>query len=186
MQVLGFLGRAGSGKDTAADMLSRMISGKQVRLSFAQPLKDALTTLFMMDKTAFTDREKKETPMEEYYGKSPRELAQWLGTDIFRNQFDKEFWTSRLRKSLVQLESEGNTHYVLVTDVRFLNEAEMLLDYGAKLVYVDSSKRQTPVKQAHESEMEIDFILAKLKGNIAVLDNNGTLQELENNIQYLI
>ena len=83
--VIGFAGKARSGKDTAGKYL--VDEYQFLRYSFAQPLKDATKIMFHL-----TDKqiENKEKPAEPW-GRSPRELYQKVGTDIARN-IDVNVW----------------------------------------------------------------------------------------------
>lgn len=136
--LIGLHGAARSGKDTVADWLKHKYGFKT--LSYAGPLKEGISKLFDIPMDTLCDDKKKEA-VDPRWGKSPREIMQWLGTDIFRKQVDEEFWVKhmgwRLEKLLVE---QGEC--VVITDIRFDNEAELLKAYPHSEVWkIDASKR---------------------------------------------
>lgn len=95
-----------------------------------------------------------------------RKTLQWWGTDIRRAQKDS-YWVDRLLDQVVPaLEADTS---VLVTDVRFPNEADALLDIGGFVIRLDVSREiqaarlfqrdgveLTPDKENHKSEISLD------------------------------
>ena len=81
--IIGFLGKSGSGKDTCCDYLVRNYG--YTKMTFAKPLKDAVGILFDLSHDQLYS--KKEV-IDKRWNKSPRELLQYFGTDVIRNNFD--------------------------------------------------------------------------------------------------
>ncbi|CAK9041515.1 Putative deoxynucleotide monophosphate kinase (DNK) (dNMP kinase) [Durusdinium trenchii] len=152
--LIGLTGPAGSGKDTIARHLCEKHGF--VAVSFAGPLKDAAAILFGVDRERFDDRVGKEAMIGRLQ-KSPRELLQWLGTDAMRREFGpNEEVIGRLQKSPRELlqwlgtdamrrefgpnvllhsmdaQIQGKKK-VVVSDVRFDNEAEFVKYRGGKV-----------------------------------------------------
>ena len=117
--VIGLTGPAGSGKDTIANYMCSVHGF--TKISFAGPLKSAISSLFTISPGIWEDRVLKEEVIEEW-GKSPRELAQWLGTDILRKHIDDEIFIKTTRRAIRDLDK------VVVSDVRFDNEARMIIN----------------------------------------------------------
>ena len=135
MKIIGLCGEKGSGKDTICEFLSKIYNVK--RVAFADPLKESLKDLFLWNDDTFS-REKKEM-IDEYWGVSPRQMCQILGTDVIRNSiFDKfnniikvknneykvSFWIKRIHKELEELLNIDDTNLYnfyngLDCDVRF-------------------------------------------------------------------
>ncbi len=84
-RLIGFAGKARSGKDTAGEYL--VDNYNFLRYSFAQPLKDATKIMFGLTDEQINDKEKAAEP----WGMSPRDLYQRVGTDIARN-IDVNVW----------------------------------------------------------------------------------------------
>lgn len=122
-RVIGLLGKARSGKSTAAQYLGRKY-GYHI-LSFALPLK-------MLVAKALVDTPP-PIPKEEWLGHIytnrtafTRWLLQYVGTDIAR-ALDPDIW---IKKSSAQLQEHMDLgHRVVFEDVRFFNEANMITAY---------------------------------------------------------
>ena len=180
-KIIGMVGRAGAGKDTAADILKRNLEedGWNVSVSaFASPIKEALGLVFLLPPRHFHDRDLKEKPMDELYGRSPRELCQWFGTNVMRDGVDSDIWLNRMWR-FVEI-SEFDTF--IITDVRFMNEAKSIVEKGGKLIYLDADARLPKLPEnAHVSELEQYRIRDTF--DPIVVKNNGTLESFTKEIQ---
>ena len=192
--IIGLLGFIGSGKGTAGDIL---VENNFTALSFAGSLKDAVSSIFGWDRALLEGdteesrvfRETIDTFWSVKFNKSitPRYILQYFGTEVCRENLLDGIWVDSLERKIQQYDN------VVITDVRFKNEISFLKSIGAVFVQID--RRQTrpnwygyldsldksvfdayAVSQnIHKSEYDwygnphIDYII----------DNNGTLQELE-------
>ena len=125
MMIIGVVGQKFSGKDTFADYLCKHYDFE--KKAFASSLKKVCMAAFHLTEEQLNLPEQKEK-IHEYWGKSPRELMQMVGTELFRNHFDKEIWTKNMFLDLKG--SQGKK--IVVSDVRFENEMQFLIDYGVK------------------------------------------------------
>lgn len=99
VNIIGFIGRKHSGKDSAANIVrdATPVDTKVLRFAFADRLKSVCTELFAFpDKSYFHDQDKKEVVHPEYSSMTPREIMQWFGTDVIREQLGEQFWIDRL------------------------------------------------------------------------------------------
>ena len=114
MIIIGICGFAGSGKDTIANHLIETHGFK--KLSFASVLKDIVSILFSWDREMLEgltkeSRKWRETK-DEWWSKklertiTPRYVLQDLGTDLFRNHFDQNFWSVILERKLNNYEKD--------------------------------------------------------------------------------
>lgn len=133
MRLIGLTGLAGAGKDTVADFL-RETQGF-VGMAFADPLRAGLQAMFGLTPEQLNDRESKEAPID-WLGASPRRLMQTLGTEWGRTFVAKDVWLrtaqqtlERFRRAEPCLHIEG----VVVTDVRFRNEADWIVAQGGEV-----------------------------------------------------
>lgn len=126
--IVGIAGDKNSGKDAVADRLVK--KHDFYKRSLAQPLKDACKCLF-----GFTDDQlrgsNKERPSEKWFGVTPGETLQFVGTDLLRNQMSKlksEFGEDIFVRNFANwCEDETNTKkLIVVPDVRFQNEVDYI------------------------------------------------------------
>lgn len=172
-KLIGFNGIAGSGKDTSAMILKQYLenNGEKVEvIAFAEPLKEALRVLFgFSDYQLYTNKE----DVDDRWGKSPREILQWMGTDVLRNNIADDFFVRRARHRIL----ESSADYVIVTDVRFDNEAELVKSMGGEVINITRTNYETTIHKDHVTEMGISKELIDVYVN-----NNGSIEELRSNI----
>lgn len=194
LTIIGLAGRAGAGKDTCADIMCSRHGF--VRTNFAAPLRNEIIDAFWIDPSLFsTELKERRTPalaigrsadpgfikrmvsldIDPTQPRSPREIMRWWGTDYRRHQ-DESYWT-RLMKNWIDLAIRHGHHRIVVTDVRFLNESQVLQELNARIWLI---RRSTADAKAidHESELQI----SKLASD-RVIDNNGSFAELAQAIE---
>ena len=140
--IIGLVGFIGSGKDTVA---KRFIEHGCVKDSFAAPLKDATSAIFgwprdMLEGDTVESREFRETPDIFWTRKlgidnfTPRLALQLVGTDVMRNHFHPDIWLASLEyRFRTRLEK---SKCVVVSDVRFRNELDIIKQLGGRIVWV--------------------------------------------------
>ncbi len=133
--LIGFSGKKGSGKSYFAEYL---VNNKLfIKLSFASPLKEITKILFNLSDEDVKDPIKKEL-INPKFNASPRELMQWLGTDIMREEFNKKFnysgsiWIDSIKDKVKTL--LDNNKDVVIDDVRFQNEVDMIHSLGGIVI----------------------------------------------------
>ena len=133
--LIGFSGKKGSGKSYFANYL---VNNKLfIKLSFASPLKEITKILFNLSDEDVKDPIKKEL-INPKFNASPRELMQWLGTDIMREEFNKKFnysgsiWIDNVKDKVKTL--LDNNKDVVIDDVRFQNEVDMIHSLGGIVI----------------------------------------------------
>jgi dephospho-CoA kinase len=171
---IGIIGGLGSGKSTIANYLFENY-GYQ-KMSLADPMRQIARDIFNIhDKT------------DSRY----RVLMQKLGTDWFRS-FDPDVWVKYLKRRInnVTWEYKG----IVVDDVRFLNEAEALLDWGWTLLYLDCPveiRKQRCLSRdgnfdekalEHQSEKEAEQIKRELSSRLIILDASIPINEVPHQI----
>jgi hypothetical protein len=183
-KLYGLVGRSGAGKDSYADYVkSQCGRSKVTSIGCADALKRGCSALYGIPIGHFHDIGLKEQVVERW-GKSPRDICKWVGTEVLRNQVSKTFLTDRLRMELEPLMSDGGNDIVIVTDVRFIEEGKLVLELGGELIYIDADERLGPLPpNAHESEKYVAEIGAW--GGTSVIKNNGTFVEFTDNITAL-
>ena len=166
--LLGITGKAGSGKDTLADALIRKHGG--VKVAFSDTLKAACKVLFQLSESQLYNRAEKER-IDERWGRSPRQLMQFVGTDLLRNQLDKEIFIKSMRarvQKLLELHP-----FVVVADCRFENEAALVRDMGGTVIHLH--RVSAPSVNAHVSEQQ----LPKSRLDISLHNDSSALDMLQ-------
>jgi hypothetical protein len=147
-RLVGITGRAGAGKDTLADFLVERCG--YVKYSLATPLKLALNAAFGFTPEQWEDRAWKEQVID-WIGKSPRQLAQTLGTEWGRTHVAADIWLRCADRFIEQADRP-----VVIADVRFANEAVLIHRHGGRLVKV--SRPGVDGVAAHASENGVDDV----------------------------
>lgn len=167
-KLIGFTGSAGSGKSTASKALTSI---GWVNVKMAGPLKDMLRAIGFTEDHIEGDL--KEVPSNMLSGKTPRYAMQTLGTEWGRDIIGPEFWINIAKRRIEDQLSKGNS--VVVDDVRFQNEADMIRSLGGSIVGI---KGRGGINGSHVSEIGIlsDF-------NIM---NDGSIERFTNDIRYIL
>lgn len=189
--IIAYSGCARVGKTTAAEYTQKYIEKNYSsfcvhRMSFAQPLKEGLSTMGI---------EKGALP--ELY----RDMAQKIGTDMLR-KYDNNWWINLMRKNIT--ETRGGPSVFIIDDARFPNEVELVKSfdnsYNSYNVFVYGSKSRVDLSlntYKHESEHMSTFFEQAIRGEETggypngasmdrVLENVGSLKNLENRVESLI
>lgn len=180
-RLVGLSGYARSGKDTVAELLGFE------RVSFAQPMRDAL---FALNPVVAVDNSERKIRVqdvigeygwdgykESFDGKEIRELMQRLGTEVGRKQWDEDFWVNIAMDKAIDLLDAGKS--VVFTDVRFVNEAEKIQYYGGEVWRVNRPGIRPA--NGHVSETGMDGWVFDV-----VIDNDGTLDDLKGKVDGFI
>jgi len=165
--LIGLAGRAGSGKDTVGAIL-RMNHGFTL-VSFAYPIKEMICGLLGVPMSQWEDREWREKKLP-IFDRSPRYLAQTIGTEWGRNCVSPDLW---LNLALVNVEDFGR---LAITDVRFDNEAKQIQWLGGVIIQVNRLASDG-ADIGHDSEVGIKDI-----SDVIVLNNYGTVIDLSKQV----
>ena len=166
--IIGLTGKAFSGKDTVGAYLSRAHNFSM--LAFADPIRDALLAAFALEPRQFSPQHK-ETVID-WLGKSPRQLMQSLGTEWGRQMIKPTLWTDLMEQRIRRSIQAGDTD-IVITDVRFHTEVELILRLGGAIWRVHRPEADTTAHADHLSETEAADIHAR-----HYLMNDGTLEQL--------
>lgn len=177
LRVIGITGRKGSGKDHVAKLIGQIWRSRTDhlyrRLSFATPMKDIVAMVFRVPrhildlddhiKTNYKTTWKwadLQTALQEHFPEhgefvTAREAVQMIGYDVFRCHFSDSVW---LRYMVDELDSQvASCKMVIIADVRFPEEAEMLKGRGALILRVVDPHATVP-EGGHKTETKMDSI----------------------------
>lgn len=171
-KLIGLTGLAGTGKDTVRQILES--EHGYHGLAFADPIRAMVQALFErsgIDLAYMTDRARKEVSIPEL-GASYRQLVQTLGTEWGRG-IRSDFWVSSAKAYITSMTSK-HAQFVL-SDVRFLNEADMITRMGGQIWRVQRDSAE-PVRP-HISEQTVALIHAPI-----MIHNNGSIDDLRTTV----
>jgi len=145
-RIVGITGAAGSGKSTAAKELIRL---GWVNVKMAGPLKDMMRDIGLT--YDHIEGALKEVPCDMLAGRTPRYAMQTIGTEWGRDIMGKDFWVG-IAESRVRERLEWGLD-VVIDDIRFQNEADMVRRMGGTVVGL---KGRGGIMSDHASESGID------------------------------
>lgn len=180
IRLIAFVGKAGSGKTTAAKYIERI---GYTRLSFSDALKKMLHEGLEIP-YEYLYGEKKSESCEELCGRTARHAMVTLGTEWGRDMIHPDIWVSATSRKLGHLINMGVSRFV-IDDIRFLNEAKWVQSLNAKgiiakIVRISRDNGNGEVTQ-HRSETEQDGIIADWD-----IRNNSTLDSLYQSIDEIL
>lgn len=183
--LIGVMGRKQSGKDTLAEHLVEEYGF--VRYAFADPIKLACKAAF-----GFTDEQcwgKEKEVVDPFWNITPRKVFQIFGTELFQFELPKHapeladigrtFWAYTFARWYEQHIVKDSNLRVVITDVRFPFEADLINRLGGTIVKVVRSSIVSV--DMHASEIEMDSIPYKY-----LIENYGTVDELHQKVDNLI
>ena len=208
--IIGICGFIGSGKDTIADYLVNFNGFR--RESFANSLKDAVAHVFGWDRTMLEGRTTQAREWREQVDPwwaerlnmphlTPRWVLQYWGTEVCRKAFHDDIWIASLENKL-----RNSTDDIVISDCRFPNEIKSIKDAGGIVIRVIRGPEPVWYEAAASvnrgEELNTTWALSKTilrRANIHssetawvgtefdnVLDNNGTIDDLFQQIKNLV
>lgn len=169
MVIIGVCGRAGSGKDefyrTANSEFPEM---KFCKSFFSKAVKEIASLIVFNNErmyTLFEGRTMKSTVNR--LGVTNRELLIGIG-DGLRKSVSEDIWIK-----LINMPKNRN---IIVTDLRYPNEAEFIRSLGGIVVKIN----RNPSEEI-ETESSVDDVVPD-----RVIENNGTLEEYRKKVVDLI
>lgn len=170
--LIGLTAQARSGKDSAADILAARQG--LTRLSFAHPIRAFVASLIGLSVEEM--EAVKEVPHPALGGKTPRQVMQSLGTDWGRDMVSRSLWIDACMVKVYRALSDN--HSVVITDVRFDDEAQAIKAAGGVIYAVHRpGNKGTTSGKGHVSEDGISDDLIDL-----TIRNSGSLGDLETQV----
>jgi len=175
--LVGICGKAREGKGTAARLLTNWGFREY---AYATPVKRMIDALLGDDAPG----DDAKTEDIEWLGVDRRTLYQTLGTGWGRDMIHEDLWIAYLARRL----ERDRPRAVVVSDVRFPNEAEFIRSNGGLLLRIAMPEEESRAERearigadlevggipGHESESFVDGISCH-----ATLKNSGTVEALQ-------
>jgi len=202
--IIGVCGFIGSGKDTIADYLTNFHGFR--RESFANSLKDAVSAVFGWDRVMLEGRTKTAREWREQVDPwwserlnmpnlTPRWVLQYWGTEVCRRAFHDDIWIASLENKLRNSKDD-----IVISDCRFPNEIKSIRKAGGRVIRVkrgpepewyDLAEHANIGRTGYAEQLARFNIHASETAWVgtefdAVLDNNGTIDDLYQQVKELI
>ncbi len=160
MRLIGIAGPARAGKDTLASYMLDNLDGDWSRSSFADPIKA------MLEVIGVDCSDDAKAVIDERFCYTPRHMMQILGTEWGREMIHGNIWVEAFARL-----NAGRC--VIVPDVRFENEADLVREHGVLIHLVGRGG----IEGNHVSENAIAF-----KPGDIVIDNSRDLAWLHGQV----
>jgi hypothetical protein len=168
--IVAFTGAAGSGKDTAASMLSEFLPGTTTIMGMADLPKIMASNHFNVDVNIFSDRNVKDVKIPEF-NLSPRELlVQWWDGLFELHGYD---YSLCMNISKIQKITTDN---VIITDIRYPIEFDWVKSDNIPLINIKRNVDKVLGNHVTEQQCSIGHIV----------NNNSTLSNLRLNMKEFI
>lgn len=166
-------GKARSGKDTTASIIHKIYSKKALKvinLQYSFYMKEYAKSISDWDGSEDT---------------KPRELIQFIGTELIRRNINELFFVNRICEDI-----EVYSYFfdvITVSDVRQILEIEIPKSKFDKVVSIhikrdNFNNNLTTTEKQHQTEIELD----NYKGFDYIVNNQGTINDLELEIKKII
>lgn len=169
--VITLTGKAGSGKDTAADYLVKHFGF--TKLSWAGPLKAALASMGFPEPANRDDKEQLVPGFDFTW----RRAAQMLGTEWGR-ALDTNIWTKII---MAQIAAAPAGSRFVISDTRFENEAAEVRAVGGLVVHLQGRAADLGAAAAHVSEEPVN-----IQDEDHVLNNDSTITWMQIGLEQMM
>jgi hypothetical protein len=169
--IIAISGTIGAGKDTLAELIAEECKVACERHAWADKVRDVteILTGYLMPIThpagaPFFNEVKNYTQEDkEHYlplwDKTIGQCLQLIGTEVFRERFDKDTWVKSLFSSTGKLCLEKK-HILILPDTRFPNEADAVLERGGIVIRLEGDpvgiRANSTRDLTHASETSLD------------------------------
>ena len=208
MNIVGLVGKSGSGKDTVANIL---VNEGYERVASADTMKDDLCRYLDITHEEFEQYKNKPLKVvhteegfhhmkgEDRFGKtrifgkfafdfSLRRLLQQYGMDM-RDHFGPDYWISRSVKKILDADEvfvNESKKQVVISDIRFQNEWDYVKSMGGKVVLIKGREELTQEDQKqHITEQLATNPNTEIEADL-IITNDGSLEDLKCKVEALI
>jgi len=170
--IVGITGLIGSGKDTIADYLVTFKGFR--RMSFAEPLKDAMSAVFGWDRELLEGRtvysRQWREKVDPWWAErlqiphlTPRWVLQQWGTEVGRRAFHDDIWIASVENKLRNIKDN-----IVLSDARFPNELKAVKRANGITIRVKRGDNPPWYDAAYNLSLNKDDVYA-----LKVLESHG-------------
>lgn len=157
MRIITFSGPSRCGKDFCAEKVYQILLSKGLRVKkggFSDAIKEYTAVILGISVDEVNEYKNNQKPYT-LHGQTVRQILQRVGTDIFRDMVQKDYWAQTLKKKIVSLSNEIDVF--ICTDARYQNEMDAIQSIGCKIdsIYVEGNVPNDTFR-THESEHGLD------------------------------
>jgi len=163
--IIGISGKKRSGKDTIYRLIKELQGIHPLRAAFGDQIKEEVAGVTGVEVDHIEENKERFRPM-----------LQWWGSDFRRHYNGESYW---LDKMLAKMQTVAGKEVLVITDVRYPNEADLVKQAGGIMIRVD---RTTGLEDAHSSENLLD----DFEGFDYRLTNNSTLFDLKEKVARIV
>lgn len=182
--IIGMIGRKGVGKNYVADVIASELREDRVveMLAFADPMKEFCINCLGIQRELICGSDKdKNTPTHYKWEKMPpfirekfpertgamtiRHVIQVVGTEMCRGIWGENVWIDAMSRRIVESDVRSaragqSPTAIVITDVRFPDEAQAIGGWGGKLWRVKGPPRGDAAvfNDSHRSEALVDSL----------------------------
>ncbi len=173
--IIGLSGKSKSGKTTAANFLTANFN--VIRRGFADGLRSVVANLFSLDATTLQDYKDQPLPRLQ---RTPRDILIEVGKHM--REVDPDVWFKLWERDLAAVTDQFPMINVVVDDLRFRNEFDLLRAKGAVLIRIN---RGVHAVTDEPSEIDLDEYASAGKFDYTI-NNMGSVREFYTGISDVV
>lgn len=171
IQLIGFSGRRGSGKDTVARLLQQLQPERQWQIrSVGEPIKAVCAALAGEEQAPYFSQQGKAELLPAF-GRTRGEMLQQVGLAL--RLWEPDIWVQAF---FSQLSADQNT---LIPDVRFPNEADLIRRRGGLMVRVEGDPLRQRGDGTRDDQHPSETALDHYPHFDFTIHNTGSVADLE-------
>lgn len=183
-KIIGVLGNKHHGKDTLSDYISKKYGHQKTHMGHELKIGIGQHLFGFTEKQLFGSL---KDVVDPFWGIAPRDVYQFIGTDVFRKYIntilptiEDRFWIKCYEKKYLSTNEYDGTNFV-ISDLRFQNEVDWLHSTNNIVIKIVRSSLLEHI-DAHESESGVH----EVNGYDHIIYNDGTIDDLYRNFDKLI
>lgn len=176
--IIGLVGRRGAGKTTVANILK---SQGFIEITFAEALKQVVSILFGFDYNMLLgdtpeSRKLRTEIRDPIYRLTPIQCLQKVGTEIFRNHFDQNFWVNIVNRKI----AENSDKDIVITDCRYENEIALIRKNGGEIWVIYNESKELIPNTGEDSHSSENSFQDCINSTDTYIHNSKEFKDLEN------
>ena len=178
IQLIGFSGRRGSGKDTVAHLIQQLQLERQWHIrSVGEPIKAVCAALAGEEVAPYFSQQGK-TELLPAFNRTRGEMLQQVGLAL--RQWEPDIWVQAFFSQLPP------NQYILIPDVRFPNEADLIRHRGGLMLRVEGDPLQQRGDGTRDDSHPSETALDHYPHFATTLYNTGSVTDLEQQVKELL